>query len=305
MKPTSYLMISVLIALGPLCGHAQDNSIKTPTLKELELEYNVSRSTIIKPIRNLQASYQSQLEKLREEMKTAGNLERILAIDKELKNFRNEKTKQTELGFQKLNRLQTIYTREAIQRSALAKKKLPIVVADHKRRLQSLQKELARQDKLKEAIEVKEALANVDETLGIYVPSASDKLSPQIPAVVEWSGKTKPFAEGELQFTNRGYVWTDVPKKYQKWKISMQAGGSQIDSKIKVKTRGLVYIVVDPTVEKEFNSNGWKSIEVLKGGGRGVQEYIMVEKVFKTGRYTISGEGWLTTRILLPNIEKQ
>ena len=81
--------------------------------------------------------------------------------------------------------------------------------------------------------------------------------------------------------------------------MAMYPGGSKADSKIEVKSRGLVYAVIDPADQKTFEMDGWKILETMIGG-TGAQEYLLAEKAFEPGDYTLSGEGWFTTRVLLP-----
>lgn len=288
------------VCLLPLMGIAQESLPGNVTVKSLALEYDVVRGKLIKPIRDLQQGYQTQLEALRDKMQSVGDLEKTLAVKNELDGFRKGKAQSDDRDFPELRRLQSIYVREASHRLALANRKLPGAVSTYKSNLAKLQKQLTKQGNLEEAAMAQKAQANVDESLGIIIPGALERMRISKPAIVEWQGATKPFDEGELQFTNRGYVWADIPREFRGWQMSMQAGGSKVDSKIKVKTRGVVYAVIDPDAEKIFEKEGWKIIELLLGGVKGRQEYHLAEKAFEPGDYTLSGEGWfMTTRILL------
>lgn len=281
-------------------GSAQLKLPDNATLDSLNLEYDVTRENLAKPIRDLQGKYQSQLEMLRDKMKAAGELDKTLSINKVLEDFREKPTKFAGNDFPELRRLQSIYSDQASRLHALASLGLPKLVEAHKAKLEMLQKQLTQQNELVEATKAKEVLAKLDETLGIILPKFADKEAPTTPAEVVYSGEKEPFKVGALQFSNRSYVWTKIPEKFLGWKMSMQDGGSEVDSRFRVKTRGLVYAVIDPNVEVHFHMDGWKTIELPVGGRGGGQKYIVVEKAFEPGNHKLSGKGWFTTRVLLP-----
>ena len=291
------MIVLLMYAVGAATGQDQSSA----ELDAERLRYDVERAKMIKPIRDLEGSYESQLKALREQVKASGSLEKTKAVDAEIKGFRDGSAPVAPNDFPDLRRLKRIYVTELNKRHGAALRALPALVAAHKAELEKLQKTLTQRDQLEQAESVKQALGKVDDTLGITVPklvtagSAGGRF-----AVVQVQGDTMPFQEGQKQVTNRDFVWRKIPDEYQDWVMTMNAGGSVSDSEIEVKNPGLVYVVIGPRFEQEFRNNGWKKIEKIYGGPGGKQDYLVLSKPFEQGTHRISGRGWFNTRILLP-----
>lgn len=271
------------------------------TLEGLKLEYDVARAELAKPIRELQGLYQEQLIQLRDEIKASGDLDKTLAVQKELDTFRDGITAPAGKEIPKLRDLQSIYLKEFSRRFELANRKLPEVVKAHQASLDLLQRRLTTQGKLEDAIKVKTAMGEMDKTLGDISTLAAGKSGSSELAEIEWDGLTSPFEVGALQFPNRDNVWLEVPGKYKGWRMSMPAADSKGPPEVQLKTAGLVYAVMFSTYEESFQKEGWETIETLLGSGSGRQEYKLMRKEFKRGKQTLPSAGsFFGTRLVLP-----
>lgn len=286
-------LIIVIIGFMAADGYGQDK------LEVETLQYDVERAELIKPVLKLQESYQKQLEKLRADVRASGSLKKTTAVDAEIQGFRSGDSPSPGDGFPELRRLQRIYASEARERHAKAARGLPVLIDDYRERLGDLQKEFTRANQLEEARKVKEALSKIDLTLGVSVPG-DPVLALAVPAIVVPLDPTSLFQKGKTIFTNRDFSWGTIPKKFDGWRVSMQAGGNTAGSGYKVKTAGFVYSVIGTKSRDDFQKEGWKKIGELHGGKDGEWDYLVMEKIHEPGDYLINGKGWFATRILLP-----
>ncbi|HEV7299874.1 MAG TPA: hypothetical protein VGN72_10950 [Tepidisphaeraceae bacterium] len=81
---------------------------------------------------------------------------------------------------------------------------------------------------------------------------------------VEGAGfKLAPFTNNSKAFSNRNYVWSDIPAAFEGWSYTQTAGGQPASIKITVKQAGDVYIAIGSGA-KIPELKGWKPIR----GGR-------------------------------------
>src|SRR5690606_5198673 len=114
------------------------------TLEGLRFELEVHESEILEPIRDLQDRYREQLEALRDRTTEAGDLDRVLAVEAELKGFQKGDTTEVGNDFPELRRLQEIYRKALAERSDQVKPLLAAEVGRHRKKLQALQESLTR-----------------------------------------------------------------------------------------------------------------------------------------------------------------
>jgi len=133
-----------------------------PTVESLKLEFDVERAELRKPIQELQTKYEQQLGKLLEEVTSAGELERTLAVKAEIEGYKEGKTKPAGDGFPELKRLQGIYADVHAQRTAMMKKELGNVVTAYRAKLLALQKELTKERKIEDALAVKAVIDGIN-----------------------------------------------------------------------------------------------------------------------------------------------
>ena len=101
------LIPALLLALPEI---AQLEAQEKPTLSSLKLEFDVKRAELRKPVEELQAKYEDQLNQLLEKVTSAGELEKALAVKAEIEGYKDGKSKPAADGFPELKRLQGIYT---------------------------------------------------------------------------------------------------------------------------------------------------------------------------------------------------
>ena len=107
-----------LVLLGVLCA----DSLKALDFKELEFKFEVADAEATLPVKKLNEKYDAQLQALAAKAQAEGNLEKVLAINKERKSFETALT-ATRSEYDDLNRLQKIYygERRKLRRKILEK----------------------------------------------------------------------------------------------------------------------------------------------------------------------------------------
>ena len=143
-------------------------SVKLPgnaTLRSLQFEYDVYRAELLKPLKELQKKYDTNLQRLLEKHTKAGELQAVLAVKNEIEGYKEGKsTPADKAKFPELHRLQSIYKETAVKHQAEFDEKVPPVTTAHKARLQALQRRLTQQSKIEDALEVAEALKGLESS---------------------------------------------------------------------------------------------------------------------------------------------
>lgn len=164
-------------------GVAQDSPAKAEkkaqTLSSLKLELDVQRAELLKPQRELEASYGEQLNRLMDQVTEAGDLEKALTVKAELTGFRKGEAKPAGDGFLELQRLQEIYAKASTERADTLHKKLGPIFEGYRAQLITLQRQLTRDKNLEEAVKARAMVSEANEmleTLAISGPSENRRL---------------------------------------------------------------------------------------------------------------------------------
>ncbi|MCP5540996.1 MAG: hypothetical protein H7A52_12710 [Akkermansiaceae bacterium] len=150
------MMTAVAAVLGGIPAQGQSDAAK-PDLEDLLFEYEVKKAEIDRPMTDLQRQYEGALGRLKDEMKSQGNLDAVLALEAEKKGFRAGQF-VGEGDFDALKRLRDKY-RDALSRaeSGLEKSRAALVEASTAK-LEALQARLTQEGRLDEAQAVVKAL---------------------------------------------------------------------------------------------------------------------------------------------------
>lgn len=224
------------------------------TLATLKERFAEQRSLLGKPIEDLNQLYEGQLSALREKVKAAGDLDKILVVDKEIKGFRSGEPTGEET-FPEIERLRGIYGAELKKRRDEIATALPHYLSRYLEQLDSLSKELTRQDRLEEALAVREEVKATQQLLTeasaglvgtLTAPAASaDRLSGRLNAL-GFGKMPEPLGE------NGSRIKDAVALKYWErstfsagW-VALRANGSVVtDEKDRVSAPGDRIIAVD------------------------------------------------------------
>lgn len=148
--------VCVFLALESAPAQAEENS-----LSELKLNFDVRRAKSEKPLKELDALYRQQLEKLRNEVRKKGELERVMAVDAELQALTGANPEKTGTDFDDLKELRTIYTKAKSDRTLKAQQNLLPLVESQEKHLESLKISLTRNNRIEEAAKVQAELKAV------------------------------------------------------------------------------------------------------------------------------------------------
>lgn len=159
------LLVTVFLSSISI-GSAQDAESNPATLDSLKLDYDVKRSELQKPIWGLEDIYEEKLSELLDQVTAAGDLQKALAVKKELSSFREtEGGSEEESGesFSELERLQEIYAESREQREASIKEQMVPLTKAYGAKLAQLQKLLTQEKKIDQAIAVQEVIKSLEK----------------------------------------------------------------------------------------------------------------------------------------------
>jgi len=145
-----------LLSLGPEL-RAQETAPGVPaSLAVLQERFDEQNELLARPVSDLNQLYEKQLATLRETAKAAGDLDKVLILDEELRDYRSGFRDIPPKSFPELDRLRGIYSAELEKRQkALVEARFPFV-ASYIQQLEALSRELTRQDRLPEALAARE-----------------------------------------------------------------------------------------------------------------------------------------------------
>ena len=115
----------------------------------------------------------------------------------------------------------------------------------------------------------------------------------------------QPFANRKRAFTNRSYVWGDVPPGFKLKKFAQGKGGSQEPVNIEVKSAGIVYIAMSSedkeNVASFLQQHGWEPTEHrFSYNARGKTVMYVYRKLLAAGKYKIPRVNFSGPTILSP-----
>jgi len=113
--------------------------------------------------------------------------------------------------------------------------------------------------------------------------------------------------DGGLAFSNRRYVWENLPSKYRGWNFTMLAGGQRSHFRVKSESATTLFLASAPSLPKEDLAK-WDAISghrfnYTDKGKSVVQVY---QRSIQAGEEVIIPQGnWTGGMLLLPNLERK
>lgn len=151
MKCVPGLFALFVCACSILPGHAQ-NTPPTPSLNDLKLEFDIVRAELLKPVTELDDLYGAQLEKLRLESQSRGNLEEVVAARSESARLGGAEPDPKAVDFPELIRLREIYQKAKSDRVRAMNRALLPALEKHQALLEALRTTQTRENRIDEAI---------------------------------------------------------------------------------------------------------------------------------------------------------
>lgn len=152
-------VVLALLAAIPVLG---DDA--APSLARLQATFQQQRELARAPLTELETLYEGQLDALRKKLREAGELDKVLLVDKEKSGFRDREETEEE-AFPELERLRTIYREEVPRREAAVQKRLSRYQRAYADQLDALAVELTRQDRLEEAVKARDEARKIRASL--------------------------------------------------------------------------------------------------------------------------------------------
>ncbi len=148
----------------------------------------------------------------------------------------------------------------------------------------------------------------VDSSVTLATPSKPAKMTGVArPANLVLSGNgyaLGKLANGEVAFSNRGFIWQEVPKDFEGWTFTRKAGGGRASIKAQAKTSGLVFIATNtqpldarwkPMNDRSFHYNDKEKSRL----------FIYVRTMNEGDTVDIpQSDGWIGTILILPTSGK-
>ncbi|MCB1237549.1 MAG: hypothetical protein KDM91_20965, partial [Verrucomicrobiae bacterium] len=157
------VLVFVATALFGQTGEGEKGDEKPVTLNSLRFAFDVRRAELMQPLKELDAFYRQQLEKLREEVQRAAQLENVIAVDAELAVLQGRVPEAAGEPFAKLDQLRSIYQREKTERFRKSQQALLALIGQEKARLEALRTELTKKGEIDEAIKARDELKKLTD----------------------------------------------------------------------------------------------------------------------------------------------
>jgi formylglycine-generating enzyme required for sulfatase activity len=175
------------VALADLSKPVRQSLGIKPTLEMAKADFDGQVRVFKKSLFELDVTYAGHLAKLEKEAQSQGLLDEVLAVKKELAEFR-QGAPPGEIEFRKLEDLRAVYDRERMKRRNKIVDDLKVALGQYQIDLKEIQKNLTIADKVDEAIVAKKEEERVvalladrkqalDE-LGILAPVARERMLP-------------------------------------------------------------------------------------------------------------------------------
>lgn len=155
-------------------------------------------------------------------------------------------------------------------------------------------------DKLDDARFLRDEIAKIKSS-----PFATPTVPKASVEILSGSSDLQQFANGRRAFTNRGYVWQDIPSNFDLTRFSALKGGGAEPLRIKVVSAGTVYIAASTedraVVERYAIANGWQPTNAsFSYNAKGKTKMYILKRDLSAGEYTIPRLGWAGPTILAP-----
>lgn len=123
--------------------------------------------------------------------------------------------------------------------------------------------------------------------------------------IISGAAKFQPFANGTRAFTNRRYVWRDIPDDFPLKRFAAIEGGGTNVVHINLKTDGMVYIAFSTEAQlpaAQFaRANKWEPTELaFSYNAQGKTRLFVLQKFLRAGEYRFPRIGFAGPVFLLP-----
>lgn len=160
MKCVPGLFTAILCALSVIPAPAQTTTAP-PTLNALKLEFDIVRAELLKPVSQLDDLYGAQLEKLRLDSQSRGQLEEVVAIRSESARLQGGAADPKAVDFPGLVRLREIYQKSKSDRLRAMNRALLPAIEKQKTLLEALRITRTRENRIDEAIATQKELDQI------------------------------------------------------------------------------------------------------------------------------------------------
>jgi hypothetical protein len=213
------------VALADLSKPVRQSLGIQPTLEMAKADFDGQIGAFKKPLFELDVSYAGHLAKLEKEAQSQGLLDEVLAVKKELAEFR-QGVPRGEIQFEKLKDLRAVYDRERMKRRNKIVDDLEVVLGQYQVELKEIQKNLTIANKVDEAIVAKKEEERVValladrkqalDTLGLFSPkeignAGSGRPSQPSGAMANTGGSGATASKGKPFENSLGMKFVPVP----------------------------------------------------------------------------------------------
>ncbi len=162
MKSLLPIWIAVVSLLVSGTSDAQSPvSERSSSLNVLKLEFDIDRVELMKPLKELDGLYREQLDKLRLDAQSRGNLDQVIAVRAELAALEGSVLDEKGEDFPDLAKARAIYGKARGEREAVSNQGLLALIAEQKTRLEALRTTQTQENQLDEAVRTDGALGTL------------------------------------------------------------------------------------------------------------------------------------------------
>jgi hypothetical protein len=154
-------------------------------------------------------------------------------------------------------------------------------------------------DRLRAELAIDEIRKSLSDTASSESPPRTNRF-----AEFEVSGQKysiAPFGDGERAFSNRGYVWRDVPKEFTGWRFTQIGGNVTATIHIRVKSSGMIFAAGNAVAMEQ---QGWKVVtgKSFSYTDRGKTRLQVLAKTVQTDEEfdVFQAPGFVGTIVLMP-----
>lgn len=305
-----FAAITLSLAVGP--AWSQVAPANPPGLAPLKAQYEAKKLELeaggASQISDLSAKYAAALDNLITQKTASGDLDAVIAIRAEKVALADPLNLPKLAGAPpELDRFRTTFTdnRDEILKSTA--KSVGELNTRYAAGLTQLEIQLTKTGSVDEALAVRGEKERIEAILGkglnAGAPRAPLGKSDPILAQVIVEGTFRELKEGEVIYSNRGYTWADVPRKFSGWDIQHRPGANVTQVAFEVRNPGMVFAMVDKVNLDKLKADGWKEIDECGSLTPGKDVFIIMEKHFEAGKHSFEALGFLGARLMRPKAE--
>ena len=295
------------LAVGP--AWSQVAPAKPPGLAPLKAQYEARKLELeaggASQVSDLSTKYAAALDNLITQKTASGDLDAVIAIRAE-KAALADPLKLPKLAGAppELDRFRATFTENRDEIFKSIAKSVAELNTRYAAGLAQLEVQLTKSGSVDEALAVRGEKERIEVILGnasnAGVPRAPLGKSDPILAQMIVEGTFRELKEGEMIYSNRGYTWADVPRKFSGWDIQHRPGASVTQVAFEVRTPGVVFAMVDKVNLDKLKADGWKEVEECGSLTPGRDVFIIMEKPFEAGKHSFEALGFLGARLMRP-----